>query len=291
MTNGANLMRATGVLHCNLNVRNLATAAAVYERGLGLKVRMRSRGEGQDSTPLGLPGLTDSEAWFLFDHRGGRSAPAVELVEWFSPATANDVYQHPSEVGMQALGFAVPSVADARQHLEHAGAGAGQVVTDADGVTIELIEVASTPAPTFRYVRMVCADLSTTSEWYQSIGFAPGGDVRRLSWPTVDGDVKVKEQILSLEGPPGLELRLNAWPGRDQAKAHESANHRGLFRMAVAVTDVRAAVGAARATGWIDVTDPTYISLPDTPLGGLWVAFFRDPDGVMVEFVERPPAS
>jgi catechol 2,3-dioxygenase-like lactoylglutathione lyase family enzyme len=66
-----------------------------------------------------------------------------------------------------------------------------------------------------------------------------------------------------------------------------AANHRGLFRMAMAVPDVRAAVAAARAAG-VDASDATFVPLPGTPLGGLWVSFFRDPDGVMVEFVERP---
>jgi hypothetical protein len=61
--------------------------------------------------------------------------------------------------------------------------------------------------------------------------------------------------------------------------------------MALAVPDVRAAVGAARRSGGIEASDPSFIPLPGTPLGGLWVSFFRDPDGVMVEYVERSVVS
>ena len=74
-------LRATGALHCNLNVSTLAGAVGVYE-SLGLRVKMRSRAEGQDATAMGLGDSTTSEAWFLYDIRGGRGAPAVELVEW-----------------------------------------------------------------------------------------------------------------------------------------------------------------------------------------------------------------
>ena len=57
--------------------------------------------------------------------------------------------------------------------------------------------------------------------------------------------------------------------------------------MALAVPDVRAAVEAARESGAIEASDASVIPLPGTPLGGLWVSFFKDPDGVTVEYVER----
>jgi hypothetical protein len=58
--------------------------------------------------------------------------------------------------------------------------------------------------------------------------------------------------------------------------------------MALAVDDVRETVASARADDRLDPSEPVHIPLPDTPLGGLWVSFLRDPDGVTVEFVERP---
>src|SRR6202044_3607638 len=105
-------LRAVGALHCNLNVSTLAGAVGVYE-SLGLRVKMRRRAEGQDASAMGLGNATTSEAWFLYDARGGRCAPAVELVEWISPKTSGETYGHPGEVGMQALGFDVPDVSEA----------------------------------------------------------------------------------------------------------------------------------------------------------------------------------
>jgi catechol 2,3-dioxygenase-like lactoylglutathione lyase family enzyme len=289
-------MSVSGAMHCNLNVRSMAAAVPVYE-ALGLTVRMRSRAEGADSSAMGIPRGTDSDAWFLYDHRGGRSSPAVELVEWTDPVTAGDAYSEPHEVGMQALGFDVPDVPAAVAVAVAAGAtrradrpeGIDAVIVDVDGVAIELT-AADVPAPTLRYVRMSCADLTATTRWYEQLGFTadPTGP-RSVRGP--DGATEVQERVLSLAGASPLELRLDRWPGTSAGdRAHVEANHRGLFRMAMGVPDARAAVEAARAGG-VEASDATYIPLPGTPLGGLWVSFFRDPDGVMVEFVERPSAT
>jgi catechol 2,3-dioxygenase-like lactoylglutathione lyase family enzyme len=288
-------MAVSGAMHCNLNVRSMAAAVPVYE-ALGLKVRMRSRAEGADSTAMGIPRGTDSDAWFLYDHRGGRASPAIELVEWTDPVTEGDAYASPDAVGMQALGFDVPSVDEAVAAVIAAGAtahdggpaGVGAVVTDADGVTIELTG-ADVPGATLRYVRMSCADLDATTRWYEQLGFAAGA-ARPLAMHGAQGSTEVQEREVSLVGSSPLQLRLNRWPGTGPAdQAHLGANHRGLFRMAMGVPDVRAAVAAARDAG-VDASDGTFIPLPDTPLGGLWVSFLRDPDGVMVEFVERRAA-
>jgi catechol 2,3-dioxygenase-like lactoylglutathione lyase family enzyme len=295
MSSGGSAMAVSGAMHCNLNVRSMAAAVPVYE-ALGLTVRMRSHAEGADSTAMGIPRGTDSDAWFLYDHRGGRASPAVELVEWTDPVTAGDTYAAPHEVGMQALGFDVPSVPDAAAAAVGAGAtrreggpdGVDAVVADVDGVAVELT-AAAVPAATLRYVRVSCADLEATTRWYEQLGFAADTEsAGPQSMRGPDGTTEVQERVLSLAGSSPLQLRLDRWPGTDPGdRAHLDANHRGLFRMAMGVPDARAAVDAARVAG-VDASDATYIPLPGTPLGGLWVSFFRDPDGVMVEFVERP---
>jgi catechol 2,3-dioxygenase-like lactoylglutathione lyase family enzyme len=286
-------LRATGALHCNLNVSTLASAAGVYE-SLGLRVKMRSRAEDQDATAMGLGHATTSEAWFLYDARGGRGAPAVELVEWIAPKTSEEAYGHPGEVGMQALGFDVPDVGEAVRAAAAQGAhprpggpaGVGGTVLDADGVALEL-SPAPVESPLLRYARIVCADLERSARWYRLLGFDPIGAQGTICWEHAGEETEVVEQRLSLAGPAPLELRLTAWPSRPATAAHSQANDRGLFRMALAVPDVRVAVEAARQSGAIEASDASFIPLPGTPLGGLWVSFFRDPDGVMVEYVER----
>jgi catechol 2,3-dioxygenase-like lactoylglutathione lyase family enzyme len=291
--NAATGLRASGALHCNLNVRTLAGASGVYQ-ALGLRVRMRSRAEGQDASAMGLGEATDSEAWFLYDGRGGRAAPAVELVEWIEPKTSGEAYAHPGEVGMQALGFDVPDVEQAVGAVTAQGAkvrpgGApdiGAVVLDADGVALEL-SAAPVDSPVLRYARIVCADLERSVRWYGLLGFDPVGTEGRIRWDHAGQVTDVVERRVCLAGPSPLELRLTAWPSHPPTAAHSWANDRGLFRMALAVPDVRAAVEAARRSDYIEASDATLIPLPGTPLGGLWVSFFRDPDGVMVEYVER----
>ena len=286
-------LRATGALHCNLNVSTLAGAVGVYE-SLGLRTKMRSRAEGQDASALGLGDVTTSEAWFLYDVRGGRVAPAVELVEWIEPKTSGEAYGDPTEVGMQALGFDVPDVSEAVRAATAQGAsprpggpaGVGAVILDADGVALEL-SPARVESPLLRYARIVSADLARSARWYGLLGFDAVGSEGKIIWDHDGETTEVIEQRLSLAGPAPLELRLTSWPSAPATAAHSRANDRGLFRMALAVPDVRAAVEAASRSGAIEASDASFVPLPGTPLGGLWVSFFKDPDGVMVEYVER----
>ncbi len=160
------------------------------------------------------------------------------------------------------------------------------MILDADGVALEL-SAAPVESSLLRYARIVCADLERSALWYGLLGFDPIGTKGTISWDHAGETAEVVEQRLSLAGPAPLELRLNAWPSHPAMAAHSRANDRGLFRMALAVPDVRVAVEAARRSGAIEASNASFIPLPGTPLGGLWVSFFRDPDGVMVEYVER----
>jgi catechol 2,3-dioxygenase-like lactoylglutathione lyase family enzyme len=303
---GAREMRATQVLHCNLNVVDIEAAATFYEHALGLSVLMRSESTDGDSTALGVDGPTHSIAWFLYDHRGGRAGPAVELVEWRRPPTAGSAYDDPTAIGLQALRFAVPSAEGAATALVDAGATRTDRVANADdgttddgttddgstidaelcdldGVRIELAESPAATAPTFSGVRLSCSDVETSTGWYGALGWERVGPTARLRWS--DREVGATVQRLALATHP-FELHLTGWADAG-GRAHLHGNDRGLFRMALAVDDVRAACAQAARDGIIDVGEPEYVPLPGTPLGGLWVSFFRDPDGVMVELVER----
>ena len=105
-------MHARQVLHCNLNVVDLDAATTFYEDHFGLTVRMRSETIDGDSTALGIEGPTHSIVHFLYDHRGGHVSPAVELVEWRTPPTSGTAYEDPTDIGLQALIFAMPSSSD-----------------------------------------------------------------------------------------------------------------------------------------------------------------------------------
>ena len=287
---------ATQVLHCNVNVLEVAAAAAVYEDGLGLTVRMRSEEPHGDATAMGITGKIHSIAWFLYDHRGGHVSPAIELVEWRTPPTTGVAYEDPKAIGMQALRFVVPSVDDAARALVRAGATAtgrravashavrvDAELLDRDGVRLELIEEAGVASATFDGVRISCTDLDAATAWYRALGWRPVADAADFAW---EGTVDVaRVRPLTLATHP-FELHLTAWPsGESRPAAHAIGNTRGLFRVALAVDDVRAAYESRGST--VHIGEPEYVPLPGTPLGGLWVSFLRDLDGVTVELVER----
>ena len=279
----------TAALHCNLNVSPSLDAAGVYE-SLGLRVKMRSRAEEQDASQMGLGAATTSEAWFLYDTRGGRGAPAVELVEWIEPKTSGEAYAPPGDVGMQALGstFRTSVMRYAarppgrplrpegqpyrRRHPRCRWRGAGAI---AGAGRASLLRYAGSSVPTLKR-QAGCGLLG-----FDSI------DPGTIRWERRRRGYRSRRAAVVARWTAPLELRLTAWPAH-LATRPQPRERRGLFRMALAVPDVRAAVEAARESGAIEASDPSFIPLPGTPLGGLWVSFFRDPDGVMVEYVERP---
>ena len=291
-------LHASQVLHCNLNVVDVARASVMYQQGLGLSVRMRSESKEGDSTAMGIDGATHSVAWFLYDHRGGHVSPAIELVEWLTPPTAGVTYDDPTVVGMQSLMFAVPSFVASTVRLLLAGARStmcraradGHVIFDSelldrDGVRIELTKDPGVSAPTLTGVRLNCVALDEAVRWYGQLGWDPVGDKITATRDGVDAPATI--QRVALPTHP-FQLHLTQWPDTDPgAHAHQGANARGLFRMALAVDDVRAAYEESRQGGEVHIGEPTYVLLPGTPLGGLWVSFFRDPNGVTVELVER----
>lgn len=295
------LVQATGFLHCNLNCRDLDRLIRFYEALLGLRVGMRIAGEGLDATSLGITGPTDSATRLLYDHRGGRGGPALEVIAWSSPATEGEVYEKPENAGLQAIGFTAPSLPEEAAVRAAGGSFVGDVtlpggivqrtVRDPDGVFVEVIRGESAGKPRARHIRGTCLDLERSSRWYERIGFrmsrAPHDERRPTSrkGATNDGAVRTAGLVLG----DGYALELDQWMDPATAgRPYARGNHRGLYRMALAVEDVRAAYRALADSGNYEIEPPGYVPLPGTPIPGLWISFLRDPDGIVVELIERP---
>ncbi|MFF1732111.1 VOC family protein [Streptomyces sp. NPDC058247] len=94
---------------------------------------------------------------------------------------------------------------------------------------------------------------------------------------------------VGLPNDPTFTVELNQWHTPEPVgPVPDRAHTQGLYRIALACEDVNAAhAGLARDPSF-GCGDPVWIPLPGTPLGGLTVMFLRDPDGVVVELVERP---
>lgn len=283
----------------------LADSGAFYA-ALGQTVGMRTSADPTDGAPLGVEGETSTEVWFYYDERGPRSAPAVELVQWFSPAAVGSAPAAPHRSGLAAVGYAVPSLTDAAAAGEQAGAAVAgrcerwplrerlQPVTrlrDLDDVTVELHE-SDVPSPQLSHLRINVRDLDASLTWYARIGL-------QLRWR--HEDVELDEAATGLDGgavvsvasvgpaaDPSLSLELTSWSRPQVSDAPIGpANHVGLYRIALGVNDAAAAAAELRESD-PDVGEPLWVPLPGTRLGGVKVLFLRDPDGLVVELVERP---
>lgn len=278
---------AHAVLHCNLNTVDVVRSATFHLAAFGGEPRMRSLSTDSDANPMGISNSsTASVTSFLYDSRGPRAAPALELVGWLRPLT------EPTDeaANFAALGYRVSSLAVIRARLDTIGASAvadkrsvrGEVrpalrLTDPDGVVIEVVEIPaddSRRTAVLSHERMRCSDLERTITWYRGLGWevrARNGSTASLVLP--------EDPTFSLEFEQNAELSDKPRP----------ANTQGLYRVALAVDDVRAAHASLVAEGVLgDIPEPVPIPMPDVPTGGFTVLFLRDPDDAMVELVERP---
>src|SRR6202020_3518392 len=98
------------LLHTNLNTVDVSAAAAFYAELLELRPGMKTARTAADGQALGVVGTPVTECWFLYDHRGPRTAPAVEVLEWETPATTGAHPAEPHHIGISSLGYAVPSL-------------------------------------------------------------------------------------------------------------------------------------------------------------------------------------
>src|ERR1700735_3845272 len=179
------------LLHTNLNTVDVSAAARFYADVLGLVPGMKTARTAADGRALGVAGAPVTECWFLYDRRGPRTAPAVEVLEWETPATTGAPPAEPYHIGISSLGYAVPSL-DRLQELaaQHGRpwtelaawpvrgrATAAARTADLDGVPIELTERAG-EAPVFSHLRINVTDLDASVAWYERLGFTAKATAR-----------------------------------------------------------------------------------------------------------------
>jgi catechol 2,3-dioxygenase-like lactoylglutathione lyase family enzyme len=283
------------LLHTNLNTVDVAAAAGFYADVLDLLPGMKTARTAADGRALGVDGAPVTECWFLYDHRGPRTAPAVEVLEWEAPATTGAHPAEPHHIGISSLGYAVPSIdrvrAKAARHgrpwtelpawpVRGSATAAGRT-TDLDGVPIELTERAG-DAPVFSHLRINVTDLDASVAWYERLGFTAKATARSAA----AGDDVLSYASMVTEDDPSFSLELTQWEKpRGTGLASSPAYHRGLYRIALGVDDVNAAHETLAADA--PLSPPEFVELPGTRLGGVTVLFMRDPDGAVVELVGR----
>ena len=188
-------------LHVCYSCGDAASVSAQLVDGLEMRVTMRSPRVRKSGEILGLDRQVVSEADFVYDARGPRTSPAVEVQGWVEPPPTGRPHDDPSAVGLQALGFSVPEIAPVRSRLEAHGCaviGSGSspfgtpwtTLRDRTGVALDLVGDQSVPTgeSRMRHLRVTVSDLGASVSWYRGLGFEVVGeavleDGSFLGWP------------------------------------------------------------------------------------------------------------
>jgi len=278
-------------LHVNLNTVDIDAAQLFFADCLGLHLQMRTdRDVLNDGEILGLSGKVRSETRFFYDSRGPRTSCAIEVIKWVDPATlACD--QSDMSTGLAALGFVVADRTRVVESMSRNGfdilstdtdglitGGPAATVVGPDGVVIEIGDLpeAATVSVHFAGVRIACTDLQASIRFYTAIGFDQIGSrhIDRMC------------HVGLTEDADSIRLCLTQGTAAATAPAHKAPNQQGLYRCALRVENIQRAITAAGDS--IAVRGPIWCPLPGTPIDGLHIAFMADPDGVVIEYVERP---
>ncbi|MFD6064342.1 VOC family protein [Rhodococcus wratislaviensis] len=209
----------------------------------------------------------------------------------------------PLSVGTQALGFAVRDIARAVERLESFGCvvhssgqdpfGARWVsVRDSRSVTLDLVEdlPESMERTLMRHLRITCDDLESSVTWYERLGAAVVDRAVVSDGSFLGISAPVDTHLVRLRLPDeGFELLLVGWAGAISRGRHPAlVNHAGLYRAAVAADDTRRTYVDLSGEGWEFSRSPKLVVLPGKDVQDMWISFATDPNGIPIEFVQRP---
>jgi len=269
---------------------------------LGMKNTMRTSGGYSSGAILGIDRDTNSVASFVYDRRGPRTSPAIEVQGWYDPTPIGTPSIDPFEVGIKAIGFAVPSVDATVATLRAMGCtvladGSSPfdqrfaAVLDPRNVTIEVLEDPSLDgASQMHHLRHTVTSLDESLPFYEMLGFTviERGSITDGSFLGAHRDVDGEFARVRLPDEP-FELRLIQWSSpAGHGRHYTDPNQAGLFRAALGVDDTRASYAEMTANGATFDRPPMEVELSGTPVPDMWITFISDPDGIPYEFVQRP---
>jgi catechol 2,3-dioxygenase-like lactoylglutathione lyase family enzyme len=273
---------------------------------LALRNTMSTPVESSDGALLGMDRQITSSAAFVYDARGPRTSPAIEVQGWIEPPLLGSPIEDPVAVGIGALGFAVPDLAAATEHLVGLGCTVAAsapspfgtswaTLRDPTGVTLDLVEDRAVPGgeTRMRHLRITVTDLAVSVPWYQGLGFevVDKAHIDDSSFLGRRGSADADVIRMRLPDEP-YEAMLIQWnEPRSHGRHVSEPNHAGIYRTAVGVDDTRAAHAALVDAGVEFDRAPTSVELKGTPVPDMWICFLSDPDGVPFELVERPRAA
>jgi catechol 2,3-dioxygenase-like lactoylglutathione lyase family enzyme len=281
-------------------------ATSFFVEQLAMRNTMSTPMERVSGESLGVDGEMEVSAAFVYDARGPRVSPAIEVQQWNDPPLLGEPSTDPTAAGIAALGFGVADPAAAIERLTAArctvvAAGtsafgtAWTTLRDAAGVTLDVVEDTAVPAgeSRMRHLRVSCTDLERSLAWYDGLGFEVAGthELTDAGFLGLTGPVEATAARLRLP-EESFEVLLIQWTTpASHGRHHAEAYHAGLFRAALRVDDTRVAHEEMTAAGWAFDRAPMEVELHGTPVPDMWIAFLSDPDGVPFEFVQRPKSA
>jgi catechol 2,3-dioxygenase-like lactoylglutathione lyase family enzyme len=257
----------TAVLHINVNCSDLDRSVEFYRQVAALTPISHTAPESPQ--PGGAFGLDSAQwdAWIMAGPaRFGR--PVVDLLEWKVPPPSGRPARRGERLGFETLRLSVPDVEAAMAAAASFGAAiiGPASCEDPDGAILELVPGAGGPVG----VTVRCTDPARSRRFYaEMIGLASdGGDALR------DETTGFTFELL-----PAIAL----------APAPVPATSLGMWRLAFATDDVRRDVDELAGQRVASLSPAVTMSMgPGLP--ELSFVCFPDPDGTMLELIERPPA-
>jgi catechol 2,3-dioxygenase-like lactoylglutathione lyase family enzyme len=303
MSDDSALRPARRFLHLCYCCSDSDAVSDFFVNGLAMRNTMRTPSEVTDGELLGIEGSIEGAASFLYDTRGPRTSPAIEVHSWVQPAVFGTPSIDPFEVGVKSIGFSVPDLSIAAERLVGLGcsvvnrgpspfAADTMTVRDPNDVMIELVADPSLAAEAtqMRHLRITVTDLDVSMPFYDALGFTAveSGTLSDAAFVGVSLVVAARYVRLRLPDEP-FEVILIQWLNpASHGRHYDRANHAGLFRAALGVDDTRASLAALTALGFTFDRHARLVELKGTPVPDMWITFISDPDGIPFEFVQRP---
>jgi glyoxylase I family protein len=279
------------------------TVTTFFADTLHLKNTMRTTDQYDSGAILGIDAMVRSVGSFVYDRRGPRTSPAIEVQGWYDPTPVGTPSTDPFRVGIKALGFAVPSLDTTVANMTAHGCSVladvtapfgGRQVTllDPRDVTLELVEDPELAPETsqMHHLRITVTNLDSSLPFYEKLGFEvlQRGTITDGDFVGKPGEADADYVRLRLPDEP-FELRLIQWNApAGHGRHHTEPNHSGLFRTALGVDDTRASYEYMMSQGAVFDRPPMAVELTGTPVPDMWITFISDPDGIPYEFVQRP---
>lgn len=289
-------------LHICYCCNDADAASKFFVDHLAMRDIMGTPLEPSDGSLLGMEGTIVSAARFVYDHRGPRTSPAIEIQHWDVPKAEGVPSTDPFEVGVKTMGFAVADIDVAADRLLAAGCSlVSRSASPFDPDVAHLLDPIGTPIELvadpaldgdrtlMHHMRITVTDLETSLPFYDMLGFevVESGDITDGAFVGHSDPLEARFVVLRLPDEP-FQVRLIQWLDPvSHGRHYANANHMGIFRAAMSVDDTRASYDALMAAGAVFDRPPREVELHGTTVPDMWITFISDPDGIPYEFVQR----